>query len=274
MNADAVTTPETRVLRKTNAGKGRNVYILPGRSSMKQLAYARIILDKATPAVSWDTGGNEAGLICLSGQATIQVNGERFELEAKDSLYCPRGSTLEVSTHSSTDLAEFSAPVAKQRKVKFVPFSTVIGDPSLSFVTGAAGQTRRVNVLVGKNVAAGRLVLGYTVSEPGNYTSWPPHEHAKMLEEMYVFFDMPHPAFGIQMVYTNPENPELVTVVRDGDVVLIPDGYHPNVSVPHHRICFLWAMAAHREEEDRHYGIVNVQPEFFEGKTGLEACRQ
>jgi len=32
--------------------------------------------------------------------------------------------------------------------------------------------------------------------------------------------------------------------------------------VPGHRISFLWAMAAHREVEDRQYGVVNVQPDF------------
>jgi 5-deoxy-glucuronate isomerase len=53
-----------------------------------------------------------------------------------------------------------------------------------------------------------------------------------------------------------------VTVVRDGDAVLMPGGYHPNVAVPGHRIAFLWALAAHREVEDRQYGVVNVQPEF------------
>jgi 5-deoxy-glucuronate isomerase len=50
--------------------------------------------------------------------------------------------------------------------------------------------------------------------------------------------------------------------VRDGDAVLIPSGYHPNVAVPGHRIAFLWAMAAHREVEDRQFGVVNVQPAF------------
>ena len=65
------------------------------------------------------------------------------------------------------------------------------------------------------------------------------------------------------------EYPELVTVVRDGDAVLMPSGYHPNVSVPGHRICFLWAMAAHREIEDRQYGVVNVQPGFGAGGSGL-----
>ena len=135
-------------------------------------------------------------------------------------------------------------------------------DPTLKFSPGASAQQRSVSVTIGKNVDAGRLLLGFTVSEPGNWTSWPPHEHAKMLEEMYVFFDMPAPAYGIQLIYNNTEYPELVTVVRDGDAVAIPAGYHPNVSVPGHRITFLWALAAHREKEDRVYGVVNVQPAF------------
>jgi 5-deoxy-glucuronate isomerase len=42
----------------------------------------------------------------------------------------------------------------------------------------------------------------------------------------------------------------------------MPAGYHPNVSLPGHRIKFLWAMAAHREKEDRRYGVFNIQPDF------------
>lgn len=95
-----------------------------------------------------------------------------------------------------------------------------------------------------------------------------------MLEEMYVYFDMPEPGFGIQLVYNDMEYPELVTVVRDGDAVLMPAGYHPNVAVPGHRIVFLWAMAAHREKEDRQFGVVNVQPGFGAGGTGLEASHK
>ena len=68
--------------------------------------------------------------------------------------------------------------------------------------------------------------------------------------------------------------PELVTIVRDGDAVLMPSGFHPNVSVPGHSISFLWAMAAHREVEDRQFGVVNVQREFDQGGSGLEAGRK
>jgi 5-deoxy-glucuronate isomerase len=94
-----------------------------------------------------------------------------------------------------------------------------------------------------------------------------------MLEEAYLYIDMPAPAWGIQLVYTNPAEPELAVVVREGDVVLMPQGYHPNVSAPGGSINFLWMMAAHREGEDRQFGVVNVQPEYAAGGSGLDPGR-
>jgi 5-deoxy-glucuronate isomerase len=158
--------------------------------------------------------------------------------------------------------------------LQVVRYADVSKDPSLKFTAGVPTQQRHLNIVLGKNVEAGRLVAGFTMSEPGNWSSWPPHEHAAMLEEMYVYFDMPEPAFAIQMVYENTEYPELLTVVRDGDAVLMPAGYHPNVSVPGHRMCFLWAMAAHREKLDRQFGVVHVQPGFGAGGSGLEASHK
>jgi 5-deoxy-glucuronate isomerase len=84
---------------------------------------------------------------------------------------------------------------------------------------------------------------------------------------------MPAPAFGIQLVYTDPREPELAVVVREGDCVLMPAGYHPNVGAPGGSINFLWMMAAAREVEDRKFGVVNVQPEFGGGPSGLETGR-
>ncbi len=82
-------------------------------------------------------------------------------------------------------------------------------NPGLHFETGAPGARRELNVLLGKNVEAGRIMAGITFSAPGNWTSWPPHEHAAMLEEAYLYMDMPAPTFGVQLVYTNAANRNL-----------------------------------------------------------------
>jgi 5-deoxy-glucuronate isomerase len=274
MNKEANAALEKMIFRNTHAHRGRRISVTPTNSSTRHLCYGRIILDNSHPQEAFSTGDRETGLVCLSGEATVTVDSKDIPMGRYDSIYIPRDSDVKVATKSNVDFAEFSADVAGKYPLQVVRYSDVEKDPGLNFNTGGPGARRHLNMLLAKNVQAGRLVAGFTDSEPGNWTSWPPHEHADMLEEIYVFFNMPDPAFGIQMVYNNTAYPELVTVVRDGDAVLMPSGFHPNVSVPGHRISFLWAMAAHREVEDRQFGVVNVQRGFEQGSSGLEAGRK
>jgi len=274
MSTQSAVAVDKMVFRKTNAQTGRHLAVTPQNSTMRHLSYGRIILNSSKPLVSFSNGDQETGLICLSGSGVVKTAGCEFELKQFDAIYIPRDSEIEVSTKSSLDFAEFSADVKGKYPLKVVRYADVVKDASMKFVAGGPGSKRELNVLIANNVEAGRLLAGFTFSDPGNWTSWPPHEHAKMLEEMYVYFDMPEPAYGLQLVYNDTQYPELVTVVRDGDVVLMPSGYHPNVSVPGHRIAFLWAMAAHKEVEDRKFGAVNIQPGFQQSGSGLEAARK
>ena len=100
--------------------------------------------------------------------------------------------------------------------LQVVRYAEISANPKQKFRAGGESTTRDLNIVVGDNVTAGRILMGFTRSQQGNWTSWPPHEHTKMLEEVYVYFDMPPPAFGIQLVYTKPETPEFCTIVRDG----------------------------------------------------------
>jgi 5-deoxy-glucuronate isomerase len=170
-------------------------------------------------------------------------------------------------------VAEVAAPVSQRHPVQIVRLSEIQQDPSLHVEVGGASNRRDLNILIGKNVQAGRIMAGVTFSQPGNWTSWPPHEHAAILEEAYLYIEMPAPGFGIQLVYTDAREPEIATIVREGDVTLMPCGYHPNVAAPGSAINFLWMMAAHREDVDRQYGVVNVQPEFAALGSGLEKAR-
>jgi 5-deoxy-glucuronate isomerase len=270
------TTPvlEKMVFRKTHGHVGRRISVTPGNSASKHLCYGRIVLNAEMPSVRFSGGNQETGLICLSGQGTVKAGEETYTLCRYDSIYVPRDTAITVSTSSNVDFAEFSCDVADRYPLRFVPYAELEADSSLKFSTGKPGSARHLNICLGKNVEAGRLLAGFTVSEPGNWTSWPPHEHAKMLEEIYVYIEMPSPGFGIQLVYNNTEYPELVVPVREGDAVMLPSGYHPNVAIPGHPIAFLWAMAAHREKVDRQYGVVNIQPEFSQQGSGLEASRK
>ena len=262
-------TPETCFVPKTHEGRGRRTAVAPGTTAARYLHYGRITLAAGDAAEKFSSEDHEVGLICLNGKATVRANGEEFTLDQYDAVYVPRDSEIEVS--GECDLAEVSAPVEKQYPLKFVSYKEVRQNPKLHLIAGKPPAERDLNVLIGANVEAGRIMAGVTFSTPGNWTSWPPHEHSKLLEEAYLFIDMPAPSFGVQFVYTDPEKPELVQVVREGDCVLMPQGYHPNVAAPGGQINFLWMMAAIREGEDRLYGVVNVQPEYAAGGSGLEA---
>jgi 5-deoxy-glucuronate isomerase len=262
------------VVRDTASRKGRTHAVAPNTASSRHLHYGRIILDADDAAVAWATGDHETGLIALKGAATVKADDQTFALNPYDALYVPRGCSVEVvAGPAGCDLAELSAPVTKRHPVQFVEFADVQKDPGLHFKAGGASAERTLNVLFGKNIQAGRIMAGVTFSNPGNWTSWPPHEHAALAEEAYLYIDMPAPAFGLQLVYTDNTSPELAVIVREGDVVLMPKGYHPNVAAPGGSINFLWMMAANREDDDRQFGVVNVHPDFAQGGSGLEPGR-
>jgi 5-deoxy-glucuronate isomerase len=240
---------------------------------MKQLYYGRIVLDTSLPSVAFDCGSREVALLVMGGSCMARVDGERIPLGQYDALYVPRGSTVEISTRTRVDIMECAAHVDGIYPLQVVRYADVESDAKLKFATGGDTSRRTINILIGNNVKAGRVLAGFTRSLPGNWTGWPPHEHSVMLEELYVFFDMPAPAYGVQFVYTNRGTPEFVGMVTDGDAVVVPEGYHPNVAIPGHSINFVWMMAAQREGEDRQFGVVNVEPAFGKAQSGLEASR-
>ncbi|HVF30833.1 MAG TPA: 5-deoxy-glucuronate isomerase [Pyrinomonadaceae bacterium] len=266
--------PETCVIRGTHKQPGRTLSVKPGATASRNLYYGRIIIVEGSESVEFETGERETGLVCLNGAAEVATDDSTYQLRRYDAIYIPRDSNVKVTTSSGCDLAEIGAPVDKRYPLQFVSFADVRKDPALHFIAGKPPMERDLNILFGKNVEAGRIMAGVTFSSDGNWTSFPPHEHQEMLEEAYLYIDMPAPQWGIQMVYTDLTEPELVEVVREGDVVLMPQGYHPNVAAPGGSINFLWMMAANREGTDRQFGVVNVQPEYAAGGTGLEASRK
>src|SRR5207253_1206240 len=68
----------------------------------------------------------------------------------------------------------------------------------------------------------------------GNWSSYPPHKHdtddpprETYLEETY-YHRLARPGgFAVQLVYTDDRSLNRAVQVRDGDVVLVPRGYHP-----------------------------------------------
>lgn len=251
------------LFRNTASHKGRNVMITPDTANdLEFLSVGRIILESGMDAITFNTNNSEHIFTCMHGVGTVSVDGATFAVQPFDGVYVPRDSTVTVSTDTTLDLVECSAPVSKRYAVRHVKFEEVKDDPKLHMSIGAPSASRELYQLITSNVEAGRLMCGPTFSSKGNWTSFPPHEHINTLEEVYLYFGMPAPAFGIQLAYKNTGEPELMMPVYENDAMVVSRGYHPNVAIPGHSINFLWILCAKQEETDRKYGVVNVQPEF------------
>ena len=230
--------------------------VTPQNSSMKHLVYGRIRLDAETPRAAFPTGRFETGLICLSGACDVRAEGETHRVGRYDSLYIPRDAEVEITADGEVDLVECSAEV--ENRLTQVPHG------------------RRVELAHGEHHARQERPRG---AHPRRFH----HVGARSLDFVAAARARLHPRRALRLLRhararlrraRNPEEPEFVGIVRDGDAVLMPRGFHPNVSVPGHPINFVWLMAAHRETEDRQFGVVTVQPGFDRSGTGLEASRE
>lgn len=251
------------LFRRTHQIQGRRRIIHQYNTGLEYLRYGRIVFGPGGGTVHVESQEEELGFVCLAGKGTIRVNGQSFPLGKYDALYLPRDSGCTVSASEAFDVAEMGAPASQKYPVQSVRFEEVLKDPKLVKQAGFEPYARTLHTLIGEaNIQAARLLAGVTFSKDGNWTSWPPHDHSKEKEEIYVYIDMPDPNFSLHLNYTDSRDMEMVTPVWEGDAVAIKRGYHYNVASPGTKTGFLWMMAAVREEKDRVFTQVTVQPEF------------
>ena len=98
-----------------------------------------------------------------------------------------------------------------------------------------AGQTRRtIHHLLPPSAEAGRLIAFEVFTPGGNWSSYPPHKHdtenppvEARLEELYFYRFAKPQGFAFARVYTPDRSLDEALTPMDGDVVVVPEGYHP-----------------------------------------------
>lgn len=256
------------LIRNTAARKGRTVFCSPATSDFRYISAARIVLDTECPRVTAVNEGAETTLLVLHGSGRVSVDGTTYDVARLDGVYVPRGAEFTVETDGALDILEGSAPTELLFPAAHVRHEENRVREGMYLKVGAEPFYREIHKVIAENVEGAKLLTGVTMSSPGNWTSWPPHEHAATQEELYLFFDMPRPGFGTQFVYTDLAAPELITPVYEDDAVTLVKGYHPNVAAPGYPINFAWLLCSLEDRTYRKVGGVNVQPE-FQMETGL-----
>jgi len=118
------------------------------------------------------------------------------------------------------------------------------------FTRGSGRTERTIHNILMEDRPAESLLVTEVVTSGGNWSSYPPHKHdtddpprETYLEETY-YHRMKRPeGFAVQLVYTDDRSVDEALHVRDGDVVLVPRGYHPVAAVPGYDLYYLNVMA-------------------------------
>ncbi len=208
------------------------------------------------------TGEYEAFVLPLSGSCTVRVDGERFELSGRDSVftritdfaYVPRDAEVELSAERD---AEIALPMARCER-RLTPKYGAAEDVPVE--TRGAGQASRQVTSFGVPGIwehADKLNACELITPDGNWSSYPPHKHDEasdcevVNEEIYYFriagrdeITPSREGFGMHRTYTADGALDENVAVRDGDVFLVPRGFHgPCVAAPGYPMYYLNVLA-------------------------------
>ncbi|MDQ2670885.1 MAG: 5-deoxy-glucuronate isomerase [Gemmatimonadota bacterium] len=201
------------------------------------------------------TGDSEMLVLPLSGGCTVELEGNVFELHGRDGVftgitdfaYLPPGLSVVLHSTRGAELALPSARAERRRAAYYVPSPDVPVE-----VRGAGRATRQINNLfTAGNSEAQRLAVVEVLAPGGNWSSYPPHKHDERtdsgeeeLEEIYYFRIGGRHGFGLHRTYTTDGELDETVTVRDGDVFLVPRGYHgPCIAAPEFPMYYLNVLA-------------------------------
>ena len=203
----------------------------------------------------------ELNAAVITGKAVITYEDAEYELNARDSFYLPGNKQLEIK--AGEDLVVFMGGSHYEGIGEFFVRKYDLGLPlgNIHQVHGKPPYQREVFMTIAQQDKGSRLICGITYGEDGKWTSWPPHQHSKELEEVYCYFDIPKPQFALHLSSRKPGIVEAVHPVSTGDCVVVPEGYHPTVGMPGSKSCYFWVMAAH-SQKSRRYDLAVNDPNF------------
>jgi 5-deoxy-glucuronate isomerase len=209
--------------------------------------------------VERETGGEEVCLVSLRGSCSVSSDSGKWEIGGRQSpfdgpphaLYLPPGTAYRVEADSGLadsglELAICSAP-AEKGGVK--AFEVRPEDIEVE-VRGSGNMERKIHPILMAGREAERLLVVEVLTPNGHWSSYPPHKHDRnappeetYLEETYYHRVKQKGGFAVQRVYTDDRSLDETMTVSDGDVVLVPKGYHPVSAPPGYDLYYLNVMA-------------------------------
>jgi 5-deoxy-glucuronate isomerase len=200
------------------------------------------------------TEGGEIALVPLSGRCRVEAEGREWELGGRASvfdglpwaLYLPLDTEYRVEAEG--EVAICGAACERRREPMLVRPEEVEIE-----VRGAGNATRQINHVLKPEFPAERLLVVEVFTPAGNWSSYPPHKHDEdrppdevVLEETYYYRTARPEAFAVQRLYSPSRGLDVTVTVRDGDLMLVPFGYHTTCAAHGYDLYYLNALAGDR----------------------------
>jgi 5-deoxy-glucuronate isomerase len=220
-------------------------------------SYVGFDLWKLAPGESAGGGlpDKEVCLVLVAGKARVRVDGTDLgELGGRMSpfegpgysVYAPAGAKWEVTATTGLELAVCTAPGTPASH----PARVITPDDVTLTTRGKGTNVRYPYNILPEDKPADSLLIVEVITPGGHTSSYPPHKHDRdalpeesYLEETYYHrFSKPQ-GFGFQRVYTDDRSLDETMLIEDGDVVMVPRGYHPVAAVHGYDIYYLNVMA-------------------------------
>lgn len=252
---------------KSSNEPGFHEVITPDKCECQEAQIFRLNLPKGETYII-KSKNLEIHPVLISGKA--RLSGHRVlnqEMDKFDSCYIPGDDELTITAIEDCIFYIAGAKYEGIGKPIFRKFDNTLPIGDIHQIHGEGVGQREVMFTLTPQDSASKLICGLTWSGEGAWTSWPPHQHEKDLEEVYCYFDMPEPKFGFHISYLKSgEVEDIVThIVQSGTMVQAPCGYHPTVASPGSKNVYLWVLAAFTQKS-RRYDLAKNDPVYDKKK--------
>ena len=199
----------------------------------------------------------ELCLFVIQGTVSYQCEANSGTAQYKDMLYIPPGKKVSLKGDDAVAI-RFGAPCARETNFAHLSFNEIDSDERHKKYGSATNGTKRdVWNYIDESFNSSRFLVGICKGEPGAWTAWPPHKHGTKREEVYLYFGVDD-GFALQCVYEDMDKPDAVALVKDGHLIAIKEGYHPNVGCPKSGIQYIYCMVS-ITPEDRNFMDLTMQ---------------
>ena len=239
--------------RITDDGFGETISFTPEAVGWDHLGFRSIKIPQGE-SIRSNTRNTEIAIVVFGGRCSVTSSagswsrfGRRENVFAglAHTLYLPIDTEYILTAETDADIAICSCPAEKKFPARLITPAQVKVD-----TRGGGNATRQICNILGPDDPADRLIIVEVYTPAGNWSSFPPHKHDVHappsevdLEEIYYYRIERPEGYAIQRVYSYDGERDATLTVRDGELVLIPDGYHPVVAAHGYNIYYLNALS-------------------------------